>query len=200
MIEIAAFIAAELGYRKLAGISYGRAGAMYAKRQARQLGIGKTGTMNLARRASLRRGFSREMERGVWRSFWSTKGGLGTKFAAAEARAGSLYQSRLGRRASGAMSKFMAGSALGGSLLKIGVAYATWGSLIPMAAEGALGAFEALSDVGREVRTRGPETGTRFFDTRQAATMRMAGLQAMHESGMRGYRNAMGGEAAFFHR
>ncbi|NIN64292.1 MAG: hypothetical protein GTO63_06250 [Anaerolineae bacterium] len=91
--------------------------------------------------------------------------------------------------------------ALAAPVTGVASAYFTWGWLMPLAAEAAIGGFSELARVGRELRMGRPETSVGFRDmaTRERAfTMRQASAMAIHTS-QSGVRAALGSEASFLH-
>lgn len=209
MLEMAAFLAAGPARSWLRGFGLKNAAAGYAKTQASAMGLTEGSWRYAARTSALQSKFGAMMEQKTWGAFLGTPGGITRRWAAAKTAAGwsILHDAKGGIKLLGggrvttkAMASRAAATGLASGALSVGMGYLMWGTIPPMMFDMAVGGFQTLSDIGRELRQRGPSTATRFFDTRQAATMRQAGLQAMHEAGMGGYRNAIGTEAQFFHR
>jgi len=205
MLEMALLAGGMIGAGKLQSFGFGAATKAYAARKGAAKGLVEGSFRYGSRMGSLESSFGRKMQRDTWGEFFKTKGGLKARWAASTGAA----EHRLLRgfhRPAGTMSLMKgvaskaAATSLAAGAMSVGVNYFLYGNLAPMFMDMAVGGFNALADVGRKMRTQGPSTSVRFTDTRQAATMRQAGLQAIHESGMGGYRNSLGGEARSAHR
>jgi hypothetical protein len=202
MLELALFGGAMLGAGQLQKFGFGAATKAYAARRGAAKGLAEGSWRFGSRTGSLERSFGRKMQRDTWKAFFGTRGGLTARWSSANIAAQKRMTRGFGKIATvlpGALPRATA-AALGAGALNVGLNYFMYGNLAPMFMDMAVGGFNALADVGRKLKDQGPSTTTRFVDTRQAATMRQAGLQAIHESGMGGYRNSLGGEARLAHR
>lgn len=205
MLEIALFGGAMLGAGHLQKFGFGAATKAYAARKGAAKGLTEGSWRFGSRTGSLEASYGRKMQRSTWNAFFGTRGGLAQRWQATTGAAEKRLLRGFHRPAGtvslmkGAAAK-AAATGLAAGALNVGLNYFMYGNLAPMFMDMAVGGFNALADVGRKLKDQGPSTTTRFVDTRQAATMRQAGLQAIHESGMGGYRNSLGGEARLAHR
>lgn len=203
LLEPAMFMGMHWGGGRLARFGFGAATAAYAKRKAARVGLKEGATWFGARAGSLEASYGRRMRRDVWGAFFKRgQGTVGQRWLSAQ-QAASMRLFKSGAFPAGltktAVSR-AAGAALGANVLSVGVNYMAWGFVPPLLMDMAIGGFNSMAEIGKELRQRGPMTATRFADTRQAMTMRQAGMQAIHESGLGGFRNTLGSEANQFHR
>jgi len=207
MLDIFAAIAAQFGQSHLDKKYMGTAGKGYASVQKWGKGSLPTGASSslAGTRTSkaLSRKFMSTARKDVWKSLLSgyrTGGFYGAKWGAMQAAHTSLRSAGYTGMAASKMAGKFAMAAGGSMILGAANVYLMWGMLPSLAVDATVGGFNALADIGKRARETGPSTSARFVDTRQAYTMRQAGVQAIQEAGMAGYRNRFGGEAGMAHR